>query len=783
VPAPWCRGRRSVVLDGVRAVVYRLRRLLRSQWRSMLGLCLTVAAAGGAVLALAVGAERTASAPDRYISASEIRYDGEVEQEAGAPRTAEVAALPGVAVVEPFTFVFGGLSRADGSPAPDALVFAGSHRAFGLRIVEGREPDPARPDEFVGTRSFAAGGDVAVGDRFRLATISQEQADRSGYEAFFKEDPEGPSLDAVLVGIADGPVQINDPTPLVVMPPSLIDRGAGIASTHMSVRLRPGTDLDAFRARLDTLPGGDALRLRPEQLISPEVRAAVDGQAQGFWVLTAVGMAAAVVVLGQLLTRNARLSVEEAPRLEAIGFTKGQRLAESMGRAAVPVLAGAVLGVAVAVAVSPVFPTGFVRRIEPHPGLRANVPVLAAATVALVLALLVWTAGALLLARRSGAERPSPIVERIAGRLPSATLVTGLRFAFTGTGRDRGSVRTSVAGMITTVVLFVGAVVFGSSLDRLVRNADRYGYTWDLYSGSGGEAVPEEARATLEADPDIDGLMLFGTGRARVGGETLSLAGMEAVKGDLAPRVLEGRIPSSADETPLAPPTARTLDVGVGDDLTVDAGGQSLQFRVTGLAVVPSVEGLDGVGQDAVVTMDGLRRLDAHAVPVAAGIRLRPGAPSGKAEELGLGQADPPLVIVNLARLRSIPLFLAGLVALLAMLTVVHVMLTSVRNRRRDVAVLRSLGADRRWVSRAVHWQATTFSLVPLAIGVPLGLSVGRGVFDGFVDRVGAVPDASFPFLLLTMVLAGFLLLANAVAALPAWRARRLKPAPLLTPE
>ncbi len=97
--------------------------------------------------------------------------------------------------------------------------------------MRGREPDPARPDEFVGTRSFAAGGDVAVGDRFRLVTITQDQADRSGYEAFFKEEPEGPTLDAVLVGIADGPVQINDPTPLVVMPSSLVDRGAGVSAT------------------------------------------------------------------------------------------------------------------------------------------------------------------------------------------------------------------------------------------------------------------------------------------------------------------------------------------------------------------------------------------------------------------------------------------------------------------------------------------------------------------------------------------------------------------------
>ena len=57
----------------------------------------------------------------------------------------------------------------------------------------------------------------------------------------------------------------------------------------------------------------------------------------------------------------------------------------------------------------------------------------------------------------------------------------------------------------------------------------------------------------------------------------------------------------------------------------------------------------------------------------------------------------------------------------LALLTVSHGMLTSMRNRRRDLAILRSLGADRGWITRAVHWQATLLTALPVVIGVPAG--------------------------------------------------------------
>jgi len=768
----------------MRAVGYRVRCLLRTQWRQALVLSLIVAAVSGVVLGLAAGAARTASAPDRYTVAQGGGFDGTIQQGGGPPRTAEVGALPGVASAESVTFLFGGLTLANVDQT-DVVIFAGTHTAVGLRLVEGREPDPSRPEEFVASRSFATsvGGD-ALGATFDFSVLTQEQADRAGNEAFASEGPRGTKATLRLVGIVDGP-RLEDPSPIAVVAPALITPDDGVALTLIGVGLRPGTDLGALRSALDGLPDGNSLSLEPARLVGSEVRTAVEGQARGFWLLTAVAGLAGLVVLGQLISRSVRLSAEEGPRLKALGLNTAQVLGESIARAAVPVVAGTVIGVAVATSLSPAFPTGFVRRLEPHPGWQLDTTVLGAGAAAVVVLLILWTVAALLVdSGPRGQQRPSPLVDWVAVRCRSGAAATGVRFAFTRSRRDGGSVRATVVGLLATVALLFGTVVFTSSLARLVTDGRRFGQTYDLFVGSGGDVVPEDLIARLENDPDVSALALYGSGQARIGSRSLGLVGMLPVKGDVPTQTLSGRLPRADDEIALGRLAARTLGAEVGSDLTVEVADGTRRFRVTGLVVVPPVEEIDGVGQGALVTMAGLGRSDPEATASAAGVILRRGAPPGTAQRLGLGEdGGRPTVILNLARIRHVPALLACLVGALAVLTIVHVMLTSIHHRRRDLALLRSLGADRRWISRAVHWQATSSALVPLALGLPLGLIAGRLVFGLFADSVGAVPSASFPYGLLVFVIVAFVALANLVAALPARRARRLEPAALLAAE
>jgi predicted lysophospholipase L1 biosynthesis ABC-type transport system permease subunit len=210
-----------------------------------------------------------------------------------------------------------------------------------------------------------------------------------------------------------------------------------------------------------------------------------------------------------------------------------------------------------------------------------------------------------------------------------------------------------------------------------------------------------------------------------------------------------------------------------------------------GIAVVPTIGGIDGIGHGGLVTADGLKRVERKPTSSLAAIVLRPEATAEARKRIArqinhtpdAGLQDRPGVIVNLARVRRIPGFLAALLAALLLLTMFHAVVTSIQSRRRDVAVLRAIGADRRWIGRAVHWQASVLTAMPLVFGVPLGLIAGSVVFRAFVGRIGAVPDPAIPIVLVIAMAIGLVVLANVVAVVPARRARRLSTAELLKAE
>jgi putative ABC transport system permease protein len=132
---------------------------------------------------------------------------------------------------------------------------------------------------------------------------------------------------------------------------------------------------------------------------------------------------------------------------------------------------------------------------------------------------------------------------------------------------------------------------------------------------------------------------------------------------------------------------------------------------------------------------------------------------------------------------RSTPLALAAVLALLAVATVAHALVTAVRRRRRDLALLKTLGFTRRQVSAAVAWQATTFGLVALVIGVPVGVVVGRWAWTALADNLGTVAQPIVPVVALVLAAPLVLMIANAVAFVPGRIAARLRPAAVLRSE
>ena len=88
--------------------------------------------------------------------------------------------------------------------------------------------------------------------------------------------------------------------------------------------------------------------------------------------------------------------------------------------------------------------------------------------------------------------------------------------------------------------------------------------------------------------------------------------------------------------------------------------------------------------------------------------------------------------------------------ALLAVAALSFVLVTSNRSRRLEFAVLRAMGFGVRPARLVVYWQATAIAVVGLVAGVPLGILVGRWMWQEVTTRVPLVyvPPSTSPWAL-----------------------------------
>lgn len=144
---------------------------------------------------------------------------------------------------------------------------------------------------------------------------------------------------------------------------------------------------------------------------------------------------------------------------------------------------------------------------------------------------------------------------------------------------------------------------------------------------------------------------------------------------------------------------------------------------------------------------------------------------------------QPPKDSQNYTRIRNTPAIPAALLAVLGVATLAYTLTTSVQRRRRDLAVLKTLGLRRPQVSAVVAWQASVLTAVALLVGLPLGLIAGRWAWAVFANAVGVSGDADIPWLWVALAFPIALVLANLIALGPGWPAGRVKPATVLCSE
>ena len=356
-----------------------------------------------------------------------------------------------------------------------------------------------------------------------------------------------------------------------------------------------------------------------------------------------------------------------------------------------------------------------------------------------------------------------------------------------------------------------------------------YGQNWDaqLDLGFGGAPGAIEANVIAAAGPSVAGYAAGNYGQLTIGNEVIPAIGLD--QGGAARQgagqagggyltVLAGRAPAAPDEIAFGAQTLRAIGGHLGETLpvTVDELAYNTTvrrpMRIVGVVVLPDFgRGTftpTDLGTGAVLTAAVLSQRSVPSQQTLCTtsatcynfflVRNRPGGdPSVTAARLsaaihaaGCPPGSCPVVadqrpgdIQDYAGIRDTPLLLAAVLIVLAVGTLAHVLLTSVRRRRRDLAVLKALGLTRSQVRAVVAWEASAFAAVALLAGLPLGVVAGRLAWAVFAGGAGVSPAAGVPLGWVLPAIPVTVALANLIAAWPGWRAARLHPAAVLRAE
>jgi hypothetical protein len=328
-----------------------------------------------------------------------------------------------------------------------------------------------------------------------------------------------------------------------------------------------------------------------------------------------------------------------------------------------------------------------------------------------------------------------------------------------------------------------------------------YGVTWDAFvSNPLDEGVGDAVRG-LTTDPAVAAWAEGDSGAPlSVGGVGVgAIALLPGHKGSLMPVLTQGRLPRSPDEIVVGARTLAAVGGHLGGTVNVSIATSSPRpLKIVGTAVFPTLDDTLTLGRGALLTVAGLHSLVPRRLAVppfdALFVRFRPSV-TGQAQlddlaarEARLGPfftigAPTPADLVNFGRAQDLPLLLGAALSLLAMLTIAHLLLTSVRRRRRDFAVLRTLGFTRWQVRGAVSWQAGALTVAALAIGIPAGILCGRLAWLVFAHQIGIVPVTVVPLATLGVLVAAALAIAMAIAAVPGESAARTRAAQILRSE
>ena len=830
----------------LRAATYRFRATFGQRWGDYLTLIVLIGLLGGVALGAIAGARRTQSSYVTYLGTihpSDLQIfttfaNSSIGGSLGYdPATnAEILRLPFVHGMDTIVGFDGNLDFVHGEhlriqPGAKPPVFEGAtggeyRTQDAAHLVSGRLADPNNPHEAIMNAQAAKEMGLHIDSVLRIGLNSDAQE-------IAMSAPTGPSsLPAArvftvrMVGIVVFPQDVdeNDYDRLgsaeVLFSPAETRQIATCCAYYSDGALKlAGGSAHIGSVESELTRFGLAVPQVGFQTWGPAI-AAADRAIKPVSVALAVfgGLAALslLFVVIQVTSRQMRRHADETALLRALGAGPAMTMADGVLGMIGAIIVGCVVAVAVSVALSPLFPLGPVRPVYPvSVAFDATVLGLGFAALVVVLsgvALLEAYRLDLRLRSRAGrVVRPPSIGTRLAAAvgLPAAA-VTGVRFAVDPGDRDPVPVRSAMLGATLAVVVVLSTVVFSASLNNLVTHPSLYGWNWNyaLLSGfAGDEDLPAHQSASLLAhDRYVTAASGVYFAKAKIDGTPFPIIGAD-LHAAVAPPLLSGHGVEAPNQIVLGAETMAILGKHVGDTVEVSGGhGRPARLTIVGTATLPALVG-PGMGVGAIVDYSlipaAVRNTQGSAVPGPNAYLIRttgpptqallslelisntinsPSSPSpGSAG--GVISALRPEEIVDSHSIVAIPAVLGASLAVGAALALGTTLVASVRRRRRDLAVLKTLGFSGRQLGTIVAWQSSVTVAIGTAIGVPLGIILGHVLWNGFAEAIHAVPVTSIPVAYVTAIAVGAVVLANVVAAVPARIAARTPTAVLLRAE
>jgi hypothetical protein len=263
---------------------------------------------------------------------------------------------------------------------------------------------------------------------------------------------------------------------------------------------------------------------------------------------------------------------------------------------------------------------------------------------------------------------------------------------------------------------------------------------------------------------------------ATVNGHPAPLMAFVRYKGDPQPVIADGRAPSAPDEIALGRDLMRVADVHIGDSVDVapteGSTEKSRTMTVTGEVVLENpITPSMGAGDGAVVSPEVMASLTPSSVAQSIVVAFAPGVDRDEAIDRlasvypgSIHLVAPQEDLRNLQRLHAVPWAIAGLLALLALATLVHALVTMVSTNRRSLAMLTVLGAHRTMRSRVMSWAAAFTVAGAVVVGVPVGLVAGRALWRFLADGISIPGEPVTPVLTTLGLVAGVVVISEVVA-------------------